>query len=168
MTPLRAKYIRDLVIRGRSKHTQEAYTRYVRDFPLSTLPAPTLGTSLLRQPALSALPGRQKLAMARQADTESLTDQLLPLRLHSTGGTQFPDASQPAQTLPALVRLRRTESAGVRTQPTRGQSRNHRCLTYLGTEARLPSPSSLHCHRRSINLTSRIRGAVRFFYGVSR
>jgi hypothetical protein len=24
MTPLRAKYIRDLVIRGRSKHTQEA------------------------------------------------------------------------------------------------------------------------------------------------
>ena len=31
MTPLRAKFIRDLVIRGRSKHTQEAYTRYVRD-----------------------------------------------------------------------------------------------------------------------------------------
>ena len=31
MTPLRAKYIRDLVIRGRSKHTQEAYTRYVCD-----------------------------------------------------------------------------------------------------------------------------------------
>jgi integrase/recombinase XerD len=31
MTPLRAKYIRDLVIRGRSKHTQEAYTKYVRD-----------------------------------------------------------------------------------------------------------------------------------------
>ena len=31
MTPLRAKYIRDLVVRGRSKHTQEAYTRYVRD-----------------------------------------------------------------------------------------------------------------------------------------
>jgi integrase/recombinase XerD len=30
MTPLRAKYIRDLVIRGRSKHTQGAYTRYVR------------------------------------------------------------------------------------------------------------------------------------------
>src|SRR5260370_27950899 len=29
MTPLRAKYIRDLVIRGRSKHTQEAYVRYV-------------------------------------------------------------------------------------------------------------------------------------------
>jgi hypothetical protein len=28
MTPLRAKYIRDLVIRGRSKHTQEAYIRY--------------------------------------------------------------------------------------------------------------------------------------------
>src|ERR1700741_4884034 len=31
ITPLRAKYIRDLVIRGRSKNTQEAYTRYVRD-----------------------------------------------------------------------------------------------------------------------------------------
>jgi integrase/recombinase XerD len=31
MTPLPAKYIRDLVIRGRSKHTLEAYTRYVRD-----------------------------------------------------------------------------------------------------------------------------------------
>ena len=31
MTPLRAKYIRDLVIRGRSKHTQEAYIRNVRD-----------------------------------------------------------------------------------------------------------------------------------------
>jgi integrase/recombinase XerD len=31
MTPLRAKYIRDLVIRGRSKNTQETYTRYVRD-----------------------------------------------------------------------------------------------------------------------------------------
>src|SRR4029077_9772074 len=31
MTPLRAKYIRDLVIRGRSKHTQEAYTSYVCD-----------------------------------------------------------------------------------------------------------------------------------------
>ena len=65
-------------------------------FPLSTLPAPALGAALLRQPALSALPGRQKLAMARKADTESLTDHLLPLRLHSAGGTQFPDASQPA------------------------------------------------------------------------
>src|SRR6201998_1642091 len=31
MTPFRAKYIRDLVIHGRSKHTQEAYTRYVCD-----------------------------------------------------------------------------------------------------------------------------------------
>src|SRR3982074_2266903 len=31
MTPLRAKYIRDLVIRGRSENTKEAYTRYVRD-----------------------------------------------------------------------------------------------------------------------------------------
>src|SRR4029077_5305147 len=29
MTPLRAKYLRDLVIRGRSKNTQETYTRYV-------------------------------------------------------------------------------------------------------------------------------------------
>jgi hypothetical protein len=31
ITPLRAKYIRDLVIRGRSKNTQKAYTRYVCD-----------------------------------------------------------------------------------------------------------------------------------------
>src|SRR5438093_1360515 len=31
MTPLRAKYIRDLVIHGRSKNAQEAYTRYVCD-----------------------------------------------------------------------------------------------------------------------------------------
>ena len=31
MTPLRAKYLRDLVIRGRSKNTQDAYVRYVRD-----------------------------------------------------------------------------------------------------------------------------------------
>src|SRR5260370_17118 len=31
MTPLRAKYIRDLVIHGRSKNTQEAYIRYVCD-----------------------------------------------------------------------------------------------------------------------------------------
>src|SRR5258708_77477 len=31
ITPLRANYIRDLVIRGRSKLTQEAYTRYVCD-----------------------------------------------------------------------------------------------------------------------------------------
>ena len=31
MTPLRAKFIRDLVIRGRSKNTQRAYTRCVGD-----------------------------------------------------------------------------------------------------------------------------------------
>ena len=31
MTPLRAKYIQDMVIRGRSENTQEAYTRYVCD-----------------------------------------------------------------------------------------------------------------------------------------
>ena len=31
MTPLRAKFIRDRVIRGRSKNTQKAYTRYVCD-----------------------------------------------------------------------------------------------------------------------------------------
>src|SRR5258707_8172 len=31
MTPLRAKYIQDLVIRDRSENTQEAYTRYVCD-----------------------------------------------------------------------------------------------------------------------------------------
>ena len=29
MTPLRAEFIRDLVIRGRSKNTQKAYTRCV-------------------------------------------------------------------------------------------------------------------------------------------
>ena len=108
------------------------------------------GPSLLRQPPLSALPGRQKLAMARKANPQSLTDQLLPLRLHSAGRTQFPDINQPTQPLPALVRLRRTESAGVWAQPTPRRSRNHRCTAYLGTEARLPSPSSLHCHRRSI------------------
>jgi HNH endonuclease len=33
------------------------------------------------------LPGRQKLAMATKADTESLTDHLLSLRLHSTSRT---------------------------------------------------------------------------------
>src|SRR6266478_7135845 len=31
MTPLRAKYIRDLTIRGRAQRTQRAYTRYVCD-----------------------------------------------------------------------------------------------------------------------------------------
>ena len=31
MTPLRAKFIQDLVIRGRSKNTQKAYTRCVCD-----------------------------------------------------------------------------------------------------------------------------------------
>src|ERR1700726_3541192 len=31
MTPLRAKYIRDLTIRGRARRTQRAYTRYVCD-----------------------------------------------------------------------------------------------------------------------------------------
>ena len=31
MTPLRANYIRDLVIHGRSEHTQEAHTRYLCD-----------------------------------------------------------------------------------------------------------------------------------------
>src|SRR4029077_7423794 len=121
-----------------------------QSFPLSTLSAPTLGPSLLRQPPLSALPGRQKLAMARKANPQSLTDQLLPLRLHSAGRTQFPDINQPTQTLPALVRLRRTESAGVWAQPTPRRSRNHRCTAYLGTKARLPSPSSLHCHRWSL------------------
>src|ERR1700746_3011381 len=85
--------------------------------------------------------------MARKTDTQSLTDHLLPLRLHSTSRTSFLGTSQPAQTLLAALRLRRTESAGVWAQPTPRRSRNHRCLTYLGTEARLPSPSSLHCYR---------------------
>jgi len=31
MTPLRAKYIRDLAIRGRTVRTQESYTSYVAD-----------------------------------------------------------------------------------------------------------------------------------------
>src|SRR6266576_245876 len=31
MTPLRAKYIRDLTIRGRAERTQRAYTRYVSE-----------------------------------------------------------------------------------------------------------------------------------------
>ena len=31
MTPLRAKYIRDLTIRGRAQRTERAYTRYVSE-----------------------------------------------------------------------------------------------------------------------------------------
>jgi hypothetical protein len=31
MTPLRAKYIRDLTVRGRGQRTQRAYTRYVSE-----------------------------------------------------------------------------------------------------------------------------------------
>src|SRR5712664_2490527 len=31
MTPLRAKYIRDLTVRGRAQRTQRAYTRYVSE-----------------------------------------------------------------------------------------------------------------------------------------
>jgi hypothetical protein len=30
-TPLRAKYIRDLAIRGRAKRTQQSYSRYVSE-----------------------------------------------------------------------------------------------------------------------------------------
>src|ERR1700730_7178038 len=88
--------------------------------------------------------------MARKTNSASPSGHLLPLRFHSARGAQFPDANQPAQTLPAALRVRRTESAGVWAQPTPGRSGNHRCLTYLGTKARLPSPSSLHCHRRSV------------------
>src|SRR5271166_944938 len=88
--------------------------------------------------------------MARKADTESFTDHLLPLRFHSAGGTQFLGLSQPAQTLPVALRLRRTKSAGVWAQPTPRRSGNYCCLTYLGTKARLPSPSPLHCHRWSV------------------
>src|SRR6516162_6058876 len=88
--------------------------------------------------------------MVRQADTESFTDHLLPLRFHSTGGTQCSDTSQPTQTLPAALRLRCAESAGVWAQPTPRRSGSHRRLTYLGTKARFPSPSSLHCYRRSV------------------
>jgi site-specific recombinase XerD len=32
MTPLKAKYIRDLTVRGRAQRTQRAYTRYVSEF----------------------------------------------------------------------------------------------------------------------------------------
>src|SRR5258707_7085805 len=42
MTPLRAKSIRDLVIHGRSKHTQEAYTRYVCDLARYSRRSPEL------------------------------------------------------------------------------------------------------------------------------
>src|SRR5260370_4902644 len=88
--------------------------------------------------------------MARKTETERLPDPLLPLRLQSTEGAQCSDPSQSAQTLPALVRLRCAESAGVWAQPTPGRSGNHCRVTYLGTETRLPSPSSLHCHRWSL------------------
>jgi hypothetical protein len=56
-------------------------------FACPPLSASTLGTALLRKPALPALPGCQKLAMARKTDTQSLTDPLLPLRLHSASRT---------------------------------------------------------------------------------
>src|SRR6201993_1398043 len=59
-------------------------------------------------------------------------------------------ANQRRLYLPAALRLRRTESAGVWAQPPPRRSRNHRRVTYLGTKARLASPSSLHCHRRRI------------------
>src|SRR3984893_7089253 len=88
--------------------------------------------------------------MARKTNSASPSGHLLPLRFHSARGAQFPDANQPAQTLPVALRLRRTKSAGVWAQPTPRRSGNYRCLTYLGTKARLPSPSPLHCHRRSV------------------
>src|SRR5205823_5682419 len=72
-----------------------------QSFPVSALSASALGATLLRRPALSTLPGRQKPSVARQADPESLADPLLPLRLHSTRRTQRSDARQPAPTLPA-------------------------------------------------------------------
>src|SRR6266446_9990353 len=42
MTPLRAKYVRDLAIRGRAERTQEAYTRYVCDLARYYLRSPEL------------------------------------------------------------------------------------------------------------------------------
>jgi len=42
MTALRAKYIRDLLIRGRAEHTQEAYARYVFDLVRYCLRLPEL------------------------------------------------------------------------------------------------------------------------------
>ena len=50
---------------------------------------------------------------------------------------------------PLLFECAAQEPAGVWAQPTPGRSGNHRRLAYLGTKARLPSPSSLHCHCRS-------------------
>jgi len=96
-------------------------------------------------------PGRQRWHARKQ--TRVSTDPLLTttklLRLHSNYpavGTQFPDAS-PQRTLPrSCSTARRTESAGVRNATDLGRSRNHRCLTYLGTEARLQPPRPLHCY----------------------
>src|SRR5262249_57993426 len=84
-----------------------------QSFSLSTLSAPTLGAALLRQPALSALPGRQKLAMVRQADTESFTAHLLPLRFHSTGANQCSAASQPTHTSPPATRFPSASPSGL-------------------------------------------------------
>src|ERR1700716_4563256 len=52
MTPLRAKYIRDLVIRGRSENTQEAYTRYVDGGRFSSAILPRF---MRRTPSVDAL-----------------------------------------------------------------------------------------------------------------
>ena len=37
--PLRAKYIRDLAIRGRAERTQQSYSRYVSELARYTLPS---------------------------------------------------------------------------------------------------------------------------------
>ena len=42
MTPLRAKFIRDLVIRGRSKNTQRAYTSGAADWDANHRRSPEL------------------------------------------------------------------------------------------------------------------------------
>jgi integrase/recombinase XerD len=42
MTPLRAKYIRDLTVRGRAQRTQRAYTRYVSELALYYQRSPEL------------------------------------------------------------------------------------------------------------------------------
>src|SRR6202051_1663513 len=67
MTPLRAKYIRDLGIHGRSKHTEEAYTRYVCD--LARYYSPFARADLLRGSHGLAVPSHQgasPLSLQRQ------------------------------------------------------------------------------------------------------
>ena len=67
MTPLRAKYIRDLVIHGRSKHTQEAYTRYACDLARYYRRSPELISSEKSRAAVTA-----RLIKERQLSASSV------------------------------------------------------------------------------------------------